>query len=504
MSKSGLVIILILLSGKNYAQQPNYFVLIQADNKQPFYVRLGSQSLSSSPEGSLILSQLKDSTYNITVGFPGQVSPEQAFSVDLHHKDQQFLLRNQAEKGWALYNPLTGEMRNSDPKEDKGVGLQPQGVKKDDAFSRLMAGVVRDTAVMYNTYAMEQVLQDSPATAAVRPGAPQRPTAGSSGSSTESPVMQTGSRPDTSAGTKVSTDLSGTRPDTGQTINSSNALPATTAAKTDSVIMIPDSGSAPPKSTVPISGSGSTVATGKDSSATIPPIGRPAIVKLSQRLLFRGLRLIYTDRSTGGKVDTIEIIIPPDTLAAARNRVVPGPTPAGTAANQSSAGTTVPPSGKTVHPADTSHRAAIRTSGPNSDAHDVQAPVIPVAGNAGETAKNRPDTVQKRPPVKTSLPFVNSDCHNFATDYDVDKLRVKMLESSKDEDRIQAARKVFKAKCFNTRQIRALSEVFTTDALKFRFFETAYPFAADDHFRELAGSLADPVYNSKFKAMTGQ
>src|SRR5258708_34432251 len=36
------------------------------------------------------------------------------------------------------------------------------GVKKDDAFSRLMAGVVSDTAVMYNTYAMEATLKDSP------------------------------------------------------------------------------------------------------------------------------------------------------------------------------------------------------------------------------------------------------------------------------------------------------------------------------------------------------
>jgi hypothetical protein len=472
MSKIGLVIILMLIAGKNYAQQ-DYFLLIQADNKQSFYVRLGSRSIPSSVEGSLILSQLKDSTYSITVGFPGQIFPEQAYSVNLHHKDQQFLLRNQGEKGWILYNPLTGEMRTPDPKGENGMELQPQGVKKDDAFSRLMAGVVRDTAVMYNTYSMER----------------------SPGHSIDSPVTSNGAHPDESAGTNPLAIPPGTHLDTATALNLSAVPSGTAGIKTDSTTTTPDSGAATPKSGVPVSGS---ALSRNDSSAAIttPPLHRSSIVKLSQRLLFRGLRLVYADRGTGGKVDTIEIIIPPDTLVAARKPVASGSTPAGTAASQPATGT---PSGKTAHPADTSRRVAPRTNGPNPDTH------VSVPGTTlSETAKVRPDTPQKRPPVKTPLAFVNSDCHDYATDYDVDKLRVKMLESSKDDDRIQAVRKVFRTKCFSTRQIRALSEVFTTDALKFRFFETAYPFASDDHFRELAGTLADPVYNSKFKAMTGQ
>ena len=78
-----------------------------------------------------------------------------------------------------------------------------------------------------------------------------------------------------------------------------------------------------------------------------------------------------------------------------------------------------------------------------------------------------------------------------------------MLESAKDDDRILAARKVFKMKCFSTRQIRALSEVFTTDAAKFKFLEAAYPFVSDDHFAELSNLLADPMYSGRFRAMTG-
>jgi len=98
---------------------------------------------------------------------------------------------------------------------------------------------------------------------------------------------------------------------------------------------------------------------------------------------------------------------------------------------------------------------------------------------------------------------VNSDCHDFATDFDVDKLRIKMLQSN-GEERIAIARKAFKVKCFYTRQIRALSDVFTSDAARFRFFETAWPFAADEHFHELSDLLTDPVYTARFKTMTHQ
>jgi hypothetical protein len=115
-----------------------------------------------------------------------------------------------------------------------------------------------------------------------------------------------------------------------------------------------------------------------------------------------------------------------------------------------------------------------------------------------------PDTPHSRIPHKSTLPFVNSDCHAFATDFDVDKLRVHMLEANKDEDRIQTAYKLFKIKCFTTRQIRALSEIFTTDPAKFKFLATAYPFVSDDQFPELVSLLSDPVFAERFRTMTGR
>lgn len=392
MSKFGLVIVLILTAGRNYAQE--YFVLIQADSSQSFYVRMGGQLYSSSGGGHLILPQLKDSTYTVTVGLPGQSFSEQCYSFDVHQKDQVFRLKSVNGVRWGLYDRQGQELKIIDAGESASRRPRIAGIKKDDAFSRLMADVVRDTAVMYNTYAMPQMLNDS--VAKLIPGV--------------------GGGADSAMVLRVWPSSLAAGHDTAVAISRDTAV-ATGAAPIDS----------PARAVVPGPVIGNTAAAmttapiyrpvSKDSAVSgVSPYKPSVVVKVSERKSSRSLRLVYADAGTNSKPDTIVIIIPVDT-----GRVIP---------------------------------------------------------------------------------FVNSDCHSYATDYDVDKLRVKMLESVKDDDRIQEARKFFKTKCFSTHQIKALSEVFMTDAAKFKFLETAYPFVSDDRFRELVGLLADPVYSGRFRAMT--
>src|SRR5258708_18570284 len=450
MSKFGLVIVLILMAGSNYAQ--DYFVLIQADNRLPFYVRLGSQVYSSTAGGHLILSQLKDSTYSLTIGLPGQAIREQRYTLSMRQKDQEFGLKDQGEKGLSLYDGQTGEIKTPESPMGGGEEVRPPGIKKDDAFSRLMAGVVHDTAVLYNTYTMEQVLPDSLPTVKTSPVNSAARVSGTPVSDSVSRNLTTGPAP--------------TKP-----VDSSAMMAAPPGANPDMAVAF---------------NTNVTLSTGPkpDTPTLAKPVYRSrGVVKLSERKLARSVRLAYADHSAGKKTDTIIIFIPVDTPAMAKGGQ------------------------KAAHTPDTG-RVVPRAHGPNTD--------TPLSGQ-GQNMASRPasglpaaevsrthsvDTLRKSPPAKSSLPFLNSDCHNYATDYDVDKLRVKLLGASKDEDRILAARKVFKARCFTTRQIRALSEVFTSDAAKFHFFETAYPFCSDDQFRELSSLLADPVYGSKFRVMT--
>jgi hypothetical protein len=106
------------------------------------------------------------------------------------------------------------------------------------------------------------------------------------------------------------------------------------------------------------------------------------------------------------------------------------------------------------------------------------------------------------PEKPSGLVMVNSDCSKFANDHDVDKLRVKMMNEKDAGNRIFIAHKVFKSMCFSTKQVKALSELFPGDELKFRFFETAWPFVSDTlQFKTLEETLTDSFFITRFRTL---
>jgi len=467
MSKLGLVISIVLIAGRINAQDypaptsdpPTYFVLIQADSGQAFYIRLDSQLYSSSQAGHLILSQLKDSVYTITVGFPAQIYPEQRYLLNILQRDWSLHLSRQDNR-WSL----TDDQEQTMPVvADPAAAEMPllAGAKKDDAFSQLMAAIVRDTAVMYNTYA------------------------------TTSDSTQTSVRTDTAA------PIAATKPGSPADTVTGTSQPVTPAQQT----------------TVSPSNSSFTSIT---SSSAIPssPTG---VVKLSEHKSTQSLSLVYTDHPVDKKTDTIDVVIPVDTQAVAVDQTTHVQIRDTAHANNSAA--------STIHNDDFVHTDRIRKSysdtprsdtprsgSPRSDTprsvsgHPSRFTETPRSGSPfpGQAPRSDTPALASAASHKSNLPFINSDCHSFATDYDVDKLRVRMLDANKDDDRIQVAYKIFKTKCFSTSQVSALSEVFTTDAAKFKFLEIAYPFVSDDRFPELVNLLSDPVYAGKFRTMTGR
>ncbi|GGB01721.1 hypothetical protein GCM10011511_26130 [Puia dinghuensis] len=455
-----------MLVGHNYAQ--DYFVLIRTDNHQPFYVRLGGQYYSSAADGHLILSQLKDSTYTIIVGIPPHgAAGEQTYTFAVNHTDRELEIRPHGEAGWGLYNPMGNDWlaaQNTAREEIHAVGI-----RREDDFSRMMAGIVQDTAVLYNNYVATAPV-DTPATANTPAIATRLDSDRTDTSSTVATKPANTTRLDSPTITKPDSAIATLKPvDTPTT--ASTPIHTDTAATTTAPQYRPVAGTALHRS--------APVVDSSSQQQLFRPL--PAIVKLSERKGARYMRLVYADRGMGTKADTIVLYILYDTVA--------------TAAAQKH------------HSADSSRLPAMRSHGPNPDSPTQAqgAPnkaVMPVPINSAADKSRIADSGQKGA-TRAPLPYVNSDCHNFASDYDVDKLRVKMLAAEKDEERIAAALKVFKAKCFYTRQVRALSEVFATDAGKYRFFEAAWPYAADEHFRELSALLTDPVYVAKFKTLMG-
>jgi hypothetical protein len=526
MSKLGLAIVLILMAGKNNAQdymtssnsQQSFFVLIQADNNQAFYVRLDSQLYTSSAAGHLILSKLKDSIYTITIGFPGQVFPEQRFVFSVHEMDQAFRLKDVNGKDWRLYDGRGQQLEMADG--ERGIDKPTiAGVKKDDPFSRMMAAVVRDTAVMYNTgltHSLSDSVLSGVSTEPPFPGIPSPTTRVTATTTSMVPDSKTLPLTTSAIPPSIPPTLSFRTPDSttafslprDATQSSSSAIRDTSGLSagmkngrapmhTEPEAVTTSSPNADSTASILSSVSASMASHSdsnasslrSDSQATPPLYHRSNVVKLSERKSSKALRLVYADHPTDKKADTIVVIIPLDTTAAQLGTTIPYSAPSVTSTPPlSPTRGTVSSALRTEHPhalvlpADTVHLAVPGGHAPNPD-----SPVL----KSG--AVSHP---------KSALPFVNSDCHAYATDYDVDRLRAKMLEVARDEERILTARKFFKIKCFSTHQIKALSEVFNTDASKFKFLEVAYPFVSDDHFPELINLFADPVYSGRFKTMT--
>src|SRR5687767_1751345 len=89
--------------------QQEYFIFLQSDpqQQQPFYARIGEKIHSSSAEGHLVLSGLKDSTYSVFIGFSKNQHPELEFVVPVSRKDHGFQLKDMGEQGFHLFNLLT-------------------------------------------------------------------------------------------------------------------------------------------------------------------------------------------------------------------------------------------------------------------------------------------------------------------------------------------------------------------------------------------------------------
>jgi hypothetical protein len=184
-----------------------------------------------------------------------------------------------------------------------------------------------------------------------------------------------------------------------------------------------------------------------------PKIQKSIVKKLSEQKTDSAIELVYEDFVSEGTKDTIHIIIPLDSNFAINKQVA-------------------------------------------------------LANINKENIKKDTTTLSEtKSEIKTDSPLfrqiaINNNCKNTATDYDVDKLRVKMLAIEDEDDKISTAKKIFKTKCFSTNQISALSEVFSTDAGKYKLFDAAYSYVSDvNNFTRLQNLMKDEYYITRFKAM---
>ncbi len=139
------ILLLFLSRGWVLLAQQNYFVYIQTDNKQPFYVRTNEKLYSSSTSGYLIIPRLQAANYIFKIGFPKSEWQEQILPVTITNTDLGFSLQNFGDKGWGLLNlqSLKLEMASNmnKPAENEAA------TNNQDAFANTLADIVNTPSI---------------------------------------------------------------------------------------------------------------------------------------------------------------------------------------------------------------------------------------------------------------------------------------------------------------------------------------------------------------------
>ena len=120
----------LLLAGGLSAQDPSYFVYIQHEKHQPFYVKMNGKVISSSAKGYVILPKLPKGKVPLTIGFLKNETPEQEYTLRITgQRDYGYLLKSTEDKEFALYDlqtfatlkPAGGGASVAAPQEDVAV-----------------------------------------------------------------------------------------------------------------------------------------------------------------------------------------------------------------------------------------------------------------------------------------------------------------------------------------------------------------------------------------------
>lgn len=443
--------------------QQAWFIFIQSENKQPFYARMDEKIYSSTAIGYITLAQLKDSTYKIVIGFPKNQYGEETFAIPVGKKDHGYQLRRNGGQEWVLYNWQTqNTIRPIRATQNQQlVGER----KKDDGFANLMAAVVNDSSVLYTTVLKKaEPKETAPAVATITTtiDTAELKKDIAAVDSVEKPVTkEVVDEPESDTIVQQATALTEQEKDTIKT-----------ATSPDTVRVTIETNLADAK---------------KDS---VKQEKKPTVTKLQEQTKNGEKKLVFLD-SGSIKPDTVTVIIPTEK-------------PAEQPEKEEKVVVTPPVNKDTVI-------ASISTDSSRPKAV-MNTPIgtIDSAKTAGTTNKEQPKNdsaivVSKpilTPGVKQSFATVNSDCTAFASDQDIDKLRVKMLAEKQISNRIFIAYKVFKVKCVTTRQVHALSELIDTDENRYKFFETAWPYVSDTaQFRQLVDVFTDDFFKTRFKTL---
>ncbi len=138
-----------------------HYIFIEADGQQPFYLKQGNTTVSSSTAGFLILPKIKAAELEFSIGFPKNLYPEDSFYIIGTDRDRGFQLKLMEGQGWSLFDRTSLEIIKGE--SPKAAPIEMQLSKKDEgSFAQLLATVTDDRSLLELTPKKDTVGKASP------------------------------------------------------------------------------------------------------------------------------------------------------------------------------------------------------------------------------------------------------------------------------------------------------------------------------------------------------
>lgn len=534
LKKSLLIPCFLLMALQMTAQDRQYYIYIQSERSQPFYVRFDGKLLSSSDKGYIIIPKLPAGTANMRIGFAKSEVPEQQYMVKVGGaNDQGYLLKQDG-----LYNIVTFAATRPVKKGEEPVAATeaPTPAPAADTPATVPAPVVETAAATPappvpadpQKAMMDSMQKDltaafpntdgdvtvGPGTRPVKPAnkfsesldrvvkddRPEEPlvdpNAGTGmilapAKDTTEAVQQ----PETKKGRKKRRDREPLTAEEQQILADVMAEEHKAATTETPATPAPAPADATPAATV----AEATPAPVVDATPAPAPEKR---AKKSKKK--KGDDPAFIDFQDGNAQATVTEGTPlPVAAAAATEEPAPTPKKKKRKANIDTEEhpnniLTDDSSGYAVADLNIDHPGRKDRKKKKATAEEGTAVPVTTAAEVPATAPEATGETKKSSSVK----MINSDCGKVMDDETFRKLLRKYVGGKDDDGMIDAFKKQTKGYCLETSQVKTLVQLLGTDESRYRLLDQAYPKVYDsEHFASLESVLTDNYYKGRFKAM---
>ena len=463
-----LLVFLFAATSLTTSAQKVYFVYLQSEPEQPFFVKMDDKIYSSSASGYLILAKLRDTSYSFKVGFPQNKWPEQVFSVTINRKDHGFLLKNFGDNGWGLFDLQSLKVQMSAGGNAK-VADKVTGNKDVSAFTEILSKASDDPSLKEKQ--VQQKSKEKPATKTESVAVEVAKKQESKNENKEPGISKTADVVAIKAD-KIEKSAAATKePAVTKPVEIIDSREVKKEEKKVEFKEVPVSKPVEPVVELAIKKEEpgivtelpvSVIETPKESVEEV--YTRSVVTKRSESSTTEGFGLVFIDTYENGRRDTIQLLIPnPRQIAAV----------------------------EMAEPKEEKKFLDIVTEAPKKQEEKLVVP----------QPKMEEKPVAAETPVEKPVVIV-VDCPATADENDFFKLRKAMAAAEGDEEMVAEAKKYFKMKCFNTAQLKNLSTLFLNDEGKYNFFDAAYKHVSDKAgFVTLQSELKDEYFINRFKAI---